>query len=71
MKELFLVFLQDRVVGLYQFGMRQGVRQEAVERLFAVLLVEPFQCLLVNQVGRILRTLEIVFAAHRVADIIF
>ena len=71
MKELFLVFLQDRVVGLYQFGMRQGVRQEAVERLFAVLLVEPFQCLLVNQVGRILRTLEIVVAAHRVADVVF
>ena len=70
-KELFLIFLQDRVVGLYQFGMRQGVRQEAVERLFAVLLVEPFQCLLVNQVSRILRTLEIVFAAHRVADVVF
>ena len=70
-KELLLVFLQEGVVGLCQFGVRQGIGKETVERLGSVLLVEPFHRLAVDEVGRVLRALEVVVAVHRVADVVF
>ena len=70
-KEFLLVFLQEGVVGLGQFGVRKSIGEETVKRLGSVLLVEPFQGLAVDDVGRVLRTLEVVIATHRVADVVF
>ena len=50
--------------------MRQGIGKESYERMFLILSVNPFQCLVVDDAGRILLALEIVLAEHRVLDIL-
>ncbi len=39
--------------------------------MLGILLVYPFQCLVVNDAGRILIALEVVFAKHRILDVLF
>ena len=61
-----LVALQYLVVGLRQFGVGQGVGQEAHEGMPRVLLANPFQCLVVDDARRVLRALEVAGPEHRV-----
>ena len=42
LKELLFVMLQDRVIRLSQFRMRQRICKETIERLLAILAVQPF-----------------------------
>ena len=70
LEELLLIVLQDGILRLGQFGMRQGIGEEAYERMLAVLTVNPLQCLVVDDAGRILVALEIVLAEHRILDVL-
>ena len=56
---IVLVFLMGDVLG-----------KESYERMLIILLVNPFQSLVVDDAGRILLALEIVLAEHRVLDIL-
>ena len=71
LEELLLIVLQDGILRLSQFGMRQGIGEEAYERMLAVLTVNPLQCLVVDDAGRILVALEIVLAEHRILNVLF
>ena len=51
--------------------MRQGIGKESYERMFLILSVNPFQCLVVDDAGRILFALEIILAEHRMLDVLF
>ena len=51
--------------------MRQGIGKESYERMFLILSVYPFQCLVVDDAGRILFALEIILAEHRMLDVLF
>ena len=68
--EMPLVGEEDRVFGLHQFGVRQGVGEDAEERRVGSLLVEPSHSLLVDEVGGILRTVAVAVAIHRVVDVL-
>ena len=70
-EELFLVPLQDGVFGLCQFGVGQGVGEDAAERLRAVLAVQPPEGPPVDEVGGVLRAVAVVVAEHGVADVLF
>ena len=50
--------------------MRQGVGEDAEERRVGGLLVEPCHCLLVDEVGGILRAVAVAVAIHRVVDVL-
>ena len=52
--ELMGVMLQDAVVRLPQFGMGKGVGEDAEEGFVLALAVYPFQCIAVDEVGRVL-----------------
>ena len=52
--EMSFVSLQDGVVGLHQFGVRECIGEETVERLVGRLVIEPFEGFLMNHVCRIL-----------------
>ena len=69
--EVVLIRLQQTVVGLLQFGVGQGIGEDAQEGLIFGLFVEPSHRLLVDKVGRILRTFQIVFAAgHTIFNVL-
>ena len=70
LEELFLIVLQDGILRLSQFGMRQGIGEEAYEWMLTVLTVDPLQCLVVDDAGRILVALKIVLAEHRILNIL-
>ena len=70
LEELLLIVLQDGILRLSQFGMRQGIGEEAYEWMLTVLTVNPFQCLVVDDAGRILVALEIILAEHRILDVL-
>ena len=70
LEELLLIVLQDGILRLSQFGMRQGIGEEAYEWMLTVLTVDPLQCLVVDDAGRILVALEIVLAKHRILDVL-
>ena len=70
LEELLLIVLQDGILRLSQFGMRQGIGEEAYEWMLTVLTVNPLQCLVVDDAGRILVALEIVLAEHRILNVL-
>ena len=70
-EKFLLVVLYDRIFWLCQLGMWKGIGEETCKRMLGILLVDPFQCFVVNDAGRILITLEVVFAKHRILDVLF
>lgn len=66
----FAVFVQDGILGLHQFGVRQGVGKVAEEGLVGRLAVEPIERRLVNEVGRVLLAQFITGSPHGVPDIL-
>ena len=70
-EKFFLVALKYVIVWLCQFGMRQCVSEETDKRMLCILLVYPFQSLVVNNPCGILRTLKIFAPEHRIFHIVF
>ena len=68
--ELCLIGVEYGVFGLYQFSVGQGVSEQSVERLTAVLTVDPLHRFAVDDVGRILGAIEIIGAVHSVLHIL-
>ena len=69
--EMVLISLQKAVVGLLQLSVGQGVGEDAQEGLVFGLLVEPSHRLLVDEIGRILRTFQVVVTAgHAIFDVL-
>ena len=68
--EMSLVGQEDGVLGLGQFGVRQGIGEDSEERLVGRLLVQPGHGALVNQVGGVLLALLVVRAIHGVGRIL-
>ena len=60
---------QYRIIGLNQFSMRKRVGKKSIKRLVTILRIYPFQCFLMNQICRILRTFLIIITKHRIFDI--
>ena len=69
--ETLLVTLKNRVVGLCQFGVREGVGEDTQEGLVGTLGIEPFERTAMNEVGGVLRAAFIVGAVHRPAGVGF
>ncbi len=68
--EMVLVGEEDAIFGLREFGVREGVGEDAEEGLRAALLVEPFHGLVVDEVGGVLRALGVVgLGGHAVLDV--
>ena len=61
----------ETVVRLRQFGVGQGVGEDAQERLSTFLTVEPFEGFLMDEVGAVLSALEVVVGTgHSVPDVL-
>ena len=69
-KMLFVSF-KNGVIGLCQFRMWKRISEEAIKRLFAILLINPLHGFLMNQIGRILRTLFVIITKHGIIDVVF
>lgn len=62
--EAVAIGFDDAVVGLGQFCVRQGVGEDAEERLCATLLIEPSKGFTMDEVGRILLAFGIIAPYH-------
>lgn len=69
--EVSLIGQEDRVFRLSEFGMRQGIGEDAEKRLVFRLLIEPFKGLLVDDVGRILWAFLVFLTKHGIFDVLF
>ena len=68
--EMVLVGEEDAIFGLREFGVREGVGEDAKEGLRTALLVEPFHGLVVDEIGGVLRALGVVgLCGHAVLDV--
>ena len=57
--------MQDTVVGLPQFCVRQGIGKDTEEGFVGFLTVDPVERVLVNEVGSVLRSIFIVGVSRR------
>jgi len=62
--------LQQGVVRLAQFGVRQRVGEDAEEGLVLALAAQPLECALVDDIGAVLPAVVVVRAVHGVPDVL-